>query len=505
MFELRELHRPYPGLRPFESNELPLFFGREAHVSRLIDILQRQRFLAVIGPSGAGKSSLVRAGLLPALALGWPGDVSDWRIAELRPGDRPLRRLAEALLAPDVLGREFGAFGEEGSAEQPDASQAPLIEAELRAGPQALASLVADAMRQRPGQPPFNLLVLVDQFEELFRYAELGANQGDEAELFVNLLLAPQQAGAPAAARVHVALTMRTDSLHECARFLDLPEAINHGQYLVPRLKPDELRRAIIEPARVFEGQVQDAVVQALLRDVHRAPDELPMLQHALSRMWDLASRRNDAHPCITPEDADKAGGLNNALSRHANLIFESLSEADQALADALFRAITGQPDASTPDTRRPQRLDQISRFAGLKPALWPQFEPVLRAFAAEGANFLHFAEPLAADTVVDISHEALIRQWDRLRALVDWEAALAAQYRRWRDRSEHRRREGGELLTRADLTAALAWRRGDAALGPTVGKLLDGSSVRRPQLPSADWAAILKRRPSSARWTSDV
>ena len=169
MFEPREPHRPYPGLRPF---------GREAHTSRLIDILHRERFLSVVGPSGAGKSSLVRAGLLPALALGWPGEVSDWRIAELRPGDRPLRRLAEVLLKPEVLGRELGEFDTASidsdsaatttaTAASPEPSTlAALLEADLRAGPTALAELVADADRARPGQPPFHLLVLVDQFEE---------------------------------------------------------------------------------------------------------------------------------------------------------------------------------------------------------------------------------------------------------------------------------------------------------------------------------------------------
>jgi WD40 repeat protein len=511
MFEPRELHYPYPGLRPFDACELPLFFGREAHVSRLIEILHSKRFLSVVGPSGSGKSSLVRAGLLPALAMGWPGELSDWRMAIMRPGDRPLRRLAEALLRPDVLGTELGAlgYGEQGQVTEP-ANLPALIEGALRGPAQALADLVTDADRHRGPQPAFNLLVLVDQFEELFRFADQGQRQVDEAEAFVQLLLAAARAGQGAALRIHVVLTMRTDALHECARFMDLPEAINQGQYLVPRLKQDELRRAITEPARVFEGQVQPEVVDLLVRQVQNAPDELPMLQHALSRMWHSASQRNAAHPRINPDDLRTSGGVDAALSKHANEIFNSLPPDQQALADVLLRAITGRADGNQADTRRPQRLGAIATFAGLPASDGPRFEPVLRAFAAEGANFLSFGEPLGPDTVVDISHEALIRQWDRLRALAAWEADLAEQYRRWRNRCDDHRTRGGTLLEGADLAAALAWQSGQGEADPVCGRLVpgggaqgtggtsgtsgagagDGGNVARTFAPHADWAA---------------
>src|SRR5215510_7068042 len=109
MPEVFEVTAPYPGLRPFEQHEAEIFFGRENHVDRLLEILQRTRFLAVIGPSGCGKSSLVRAGMLPALAAGWLGTGSDWRIVVMRPGDQPMRRLARRLLEPTALGRELGA------------------------------------------------------------------------------------------------------------------------------------------------------------------------------------------------------------------------------------------------------------------------------------------------------------------------------------------------------------------------------------------------------------
>jgi hypothetical protein len=138
---LRMPSRPYPGLRPFEESEAGIFFGREQHRNRLLEILQRRRFLAVIGPSGSGKSSLVRAGLLPILPLGAIGTGSKWRVATLRPGYRPLRSLAEELLKPEVLGRELAADlkpGDHGAA-------VALIEAALRRGRHSLLDLVTRA------------------------------------------------------------------------------------------------------------------------------------------------------------------------------------------------------------------------------------------------------------------------------------------------------------------------------------------------------------------------
>src|ERR1044071_5032922 len=102
MWEYRPTERPYPGLRPFEPWEADIFFGRETHTDRLLDILQREHFVSVTGPSGSGKSSLVRAGLLPALPLSAIGTGSGWRIAIMRPGDQPLASLARAVLADDA-------------------------------------------------------------------------------------------------------------------------------------------------------------------------------------------------------------------------------------------------------------------------------------------------------------------------------------------------------------------------------------------------------------------
>jgi WD40 repeat protein len=457
MLERPEVSRPYPGLRPFEWYEDEVFFGRETHIDRLLEILQRERFLAVLGPSGAGKSSLVRAGMLPALAAGWLGSGSDWRIAILRPGDRPIRRLAEALVQPDTLGEEL-------QAQDGALPAAALVEAELHRGPLGLVHLVADAARVAGGAPQrWNLLVLVDQFEEIFRYRLAGSAQADEAEAFVNLLLACRTSEA---VRIHVALTMRTDFLGHCVRFLEMPEAINRAQYLTPRLTRAELESAIRDPARVFGGEVAPELVNQLINSLSHDFDQLPLLQHALARMWERARERSLAVPMLTIDGLAGLGGLAEALSAHAEQVLATLTPGQQRWAEALFRAITvreGSGDGAR-NVRRPQRLDEIARVAECQ---WQELVPVVRAFAQEGVNFLSHSQPLSADSVIDMSHEALIRQWERLRGWAGDEAERASEYRRWRDRALGRV-EGGELLSGADLARAVAWRDGSEGWRPS-------------------------------------
>jgi WD40 repeat protein len=471
--ERPDVAAPYPGLRPFEANEAEIFFGRETHTDRLLGILQRERFLAVIGPSGCGKSSLVRAGMLPALTAGWLGTGSQWRVAILRPGDQPVRRLARALLHPGALRAELSGSTSASSDDAVDQTL-PLIEAELRRGPLGLLHLVKDARSRGDGTlstgaspAAFNLLVLIDQFEELFRYTERGTAQADEADVFVDLLLRTR---AEPGALIFIAITMRTDFLGHCVRFLELPEAINRGQYLTPRLTRDQLQEAIVGPARIFGGTVTADVANELINQI-TGPitlgfDQLPILQHALARMWESASRTNPQSPTIGRSELDEIGGVAQALDRHAENIWATLSPKQQEAAEHLFRSITERSRADisegSRDVRRPQTLKQIAAAA---PSAWSweDFRPVVEAFSRQDVNFLTYVPPLDANTRIDISHEALIRHWRRLHGWVEEEGERAAEYRRWRERA------GGELLTGRDLVRALAWRAGDGRWKPTA------------------------------------
>lgn len=469
MFEYADIPCPYPGLRPFEPHEGEIFFGREAHTDRLLEILQRERLLAVIGPSGCGKSSLVRAGLLPALAGGRLGTGSHWRLALMRPGGQPVLALAQALLAPHALGPELGQGPASETARPGLATTTPedatpdaaLLAADLRLGTTGRQRVLAQAQARRLAQagttdtlPTLNLLILADQFEELFTYQTAGADPR-EASTFVDLLLAARgEAVAPGGIRVVVALTMRTDFLGHCVQFAELPEAINRAQYLTPRLKREEMRAAITGPAQLFGGAVDAAFAEQIIDAVGADSDQLPLLQHALGRWWREAERRNAEAPQITPALTATVGDVGSALNTHAEEVFAQLSAAEQQACEALLRAITAGRE-SADAVRRPQRLEDIARWSGL-PA--PALRAVAERLAAPEVSFVHVGHELGDACVIDLTHEALMRQWQQLQDWVSSELAHGQGWRRWQARAvEHHAGQAG-LLTGADLARALEW-----------------------------------------------
>jgi MoxR-like ATPase len=196
---------PYPGLRPFEVDESHLFFGRDEQIDELLQRLHATRFLAVVGPSGCGKSSLVRAGMIAALGAGFMVAAgARWQITIMRPESHPMHSLAKALVGQAGIGAE--------EAEKEIATG--FLEATLRRGPLG----VVEALRDTPLPAATNLLILVDQFEEIFRFEREGGR--DEADAFVSLLLATaRQQEVP----VYVVITMRSDFFGDCAIFEGLP------------------------------------------------------------------------------------------------------------------------------------------------------------------------------------------------------------------------------------------------------------------------------------------
>ena len=473
MLDVRPVERPYPGLRPFEPWEAAIFFGREEHTDRLQEILKREHFLCVTGPSGCGKSSLVRAGLLPALPLGAVGTGSSWRFAIMRPGDRPIFSLAQALLEPQAFGQELRYLppGQSDFTEQ-------AVEAELWRGSLGFISLVTDA-KQHTDDKDCNLLLLVDQFEEIFTYAEAGARQADEADAFIDLLLHARNARE---SRIFVVLTMRTDFLGNCVRFLDLPEAINRSLYLTPRLTRDQLTQAMSGPARTFGGDLDPVLANELVNAVANDPDQLPVLQHALARMWDRAIATGQCGPTLRLADLADVGGVSKALSQHADEVLATLTPEQQLDAEWLFRAITDQRSAEAGGqmVRRPQSLQRIGVWSS-RP--WEAFIPVLKAFADPQVNFLTYPgqpdEPAqGANTVVDISHEALMRQWGTLKNWIAREAEAGQAYRdllaRARGEAENKR----ALLYGRDLENALKWSQEGLQFGVTP---TSAASVAKP------------------------
>ena len=445
---------PFPGLRPFREDEAYLFFGRENQVDVMVDKLANTRFLAVVGTSGSGKSSLVNCGLRPALRQGLMANAgAAWRMAQFRPGSDPIRAMAHALGRDEVLFREDA---EEGL------SPTEIIEITLRMSKLGLI----DIFEQTRLDEGLNLLVAVDQFEELFRYRHLdGAKQENdqrvsgEAFAFVNLLLeATQQKVCP----IFVVLTMRSDFLGDCAQFPGLVEAINAGLYLVPRMTRDERRVAIDGPVRVAGAEIASVLLTRLVNDVGDNPDQLSILQHALNRTWAHWQDEGREKEPLHLRHYEAIGTMAQALDQHAEQAYAELgSQRLQQVCERLFKALTDK--ATDPrGVRRPTKLNELSTLSG---ATAEEVTKVIDVFRNPNRAFLMppAGEKLTGETVIDISHESLMRIWRRLDTWAEEEREflignqqLKQELRDWEKATDTDK--SAALLTGPRLNRARGW-----------------------------------------------
>jgi hypothetical protein len=275
--------RPFIGLRPYEYSDRKYFFGRDDELDVLELQVKRDRFVALVGRSGCGKSSLVSAGLRPRLEK-----VADhrWCWIEIRPGEAPIRELAVGLA---------GLTGEAGDLSEAWADRFELVLTKSSFGIGEALGLIP-ALRESKSS---RVLLFVDQFEELFRFANLAsersfdsttaAERRDEATQFVRLLLTAMKSPL---VPIHTIASIRSDFIGDCARFHGLPEAVSRSQFLVPDMTRDQREDVIRGPVQLAGGQIDPGLVQRALNDTNDDPDQLPNLQHAMMRCWERALHR---------------------------------------------------------------------------------------------------------------------------------------------------------------------------------------------------------------------
>lgn len=431
---------PFPGLRPFRSDEHHLFFGREEQTAALLQLLRTNRFLAVVGTSGSGKSSLVRAGMIAELHGGTMTQAgSTWEVMLLRPGGSPIENLARAFADAQLYDPD-------------DHSTLPRLLATLNRSRFGLVEAMKQSDAFKPGA---NLLVVVDQFEELFRFRQQGVDSEETAAAFVNLLLT---ASAQSECSIYVTITMRSDYLGDCSEIPGLAEAVNHSEYLIPRLLRDQKRDAIEKPIGVGGAKISPLLVQRLLNEVGDDPDQLPVLQHALMRMWDVWSADSTNHRPIDMGDLEATGGLGAALSHHADEIYNSLpNDRHRSACERIFKTLT-EKGSDNRGIRRPTRLAQLEAIAASDMST---VTAVLDAFRGSGVTFLMPGTEVALTdrTVLDLSHESLMRGWQRLRGWVEDEAQSARVFRRLSDTARLWKEGHAGLFRDPDLQIALSWR----------------------------------------------
>lgn len=429
---------PYVGLRPFYAEESLLFFGRDEQTLELLQRLHKHHFVAVVGSSGCGKSSLLRAGLIPSLKGGYLVDDSDqWLIAIMKPGQSPLYNMAESILKQIDSKTKSGKISE-------------LVTKIKEEGVDA----VLDVISPLRDANQTNFFLLVDQFEELFRFSmeKKNASRKDEAIDFVNIML---ELSSQETIPFYVVLTMRSDFIGDCAQFHGLPEAMNKSQYLVPRLNRRQLKMVIEGPARLYGGNFSSALSSKLLNQLGRTQDELPLLQHILMRVWEY-ELKTDKSGELDIDDYNSVGGLEKALSNHADEAINGMTEVEKGIAKEMFKALTAI-DENGRKIRRPLLLSDLQKLTG---ATDQQLESIIDHFIRDKRSFLILENAGdSGDKVIDISHESLIRQWDTLEEWVDEEAESASYYLQLAEATRLNKLEKKDLLTGSELQIALDWR----------------------------------------------
>ncbi|MGF1638467.1 MAG: High-affnity carbon uptake protein Hat/HatR [Cyclobacteriaceae bacterium] len=436
---------PFPGLRPFKIEESHLFFGREGQSDEVLLKLSKNRFIGVIGPSGSGKSSFIYCGVLPILYGGFLTEISpNWEVVVSRPGAGPIENLAQSLLEHEIDYKEADAEKRQ--------IKKTIVTTLLRSSSLGLVEAILQSRRSEDK----NYLILIDQFEELFRFKEHGdASMVNEALAFVNLLIeAINYSDAP----IYVAITMRSDFIGECAQFSDLTKKINDSHYLIPQMTREQKRRAIIGPVAVGGSTITQRLVQLLLNDLGDTADQLPILQHALMRTWSYW--QNNQEYSDEPLDIrhyEAIGTMSEALSMHANEAYDELDDTQKIVCEKIFKAITEKRGDSF-GVRRPTRLGDIAAITEVSEA---DVIEVIDKFREPSRSLLTpaYSVPLNSQSMIDISHESLMRIWIRLKNWVDDESEAVQMYLRLSEAAAMYQVGKAALWRPPDLQLALNWK----------------------------------------------
>lgn len=434
---------PYRGLQVFDVEHAPFFFGREALTEWLLNALGPQktpgggetsgvysgnenRFLGIIGASGSGKSSLARAGLMAALKQGKLPGSDAWPMAIFRPGADPLESLVTALTDIARL----------------NPSDALRLQDDLATRESLLHLTIRMALRDAP--PDRRAVILVDQFEEVFTLCQ---NETLRRGLIENLVYAATLADG----KTIVVLTLRADFYGKCADYPGLAAALSDHQLLVGGMTPEELRLAIERPAQLAGGEFEPGLVDVLLKDMRDQPGGLPLLQFALLELWRQRTGRR-----LTQAAYTAIGGVEGALEKRAETVFQQFTEAEQQLCRQIFLRLTQSGEGVEATKRRVVMIELLP--AKGDPT---KIEAVVQRLAVADARLITI-EGKGADAgerVIEVAHEALIRGWKRLKGWLNedrefllWRQRLHTSVEEWKriDHDESVLLRGG-LLAEAE------------------------------------------------------
>lgn len=502
---------PYTGLRSFTEEESLYFKGRDYQVDQITALLEQNKFLMVTGASGEGKSSLIYAGLIPNARAGFfKARYTNWVVADFRPERSPVKNMAAALAdkfekntatVETELNRGFSSLIDlyTNSAfytDEDDPAWKNLSDTEKR-----------DRKRKAA-----NLMVIVDQFEEFFTNPENYHNEipSQDSQIVVNLILETARIAIKRNIPVYIVCTMRSDYIGQCSAFRGLPEYIGFSQFFVPRLKRKDLKQVIEEPAILSGNRISQRLIERLVYDIAEGVDQLPILQHALSQVWRAAANGQEEMDLIhyamvggmpagelpdeeqerfeswfsaLPDSQKKfyrETGLNKIIEIHASTLYEnawefynekhpekplSQHDAKRIIVNA-FCCLTKIDNSRA--VRNRMTLGEITEIINTPEFTADVVGEVINIFRKEGNSFVRpfitddpASQNLTTETVLDITHESLIRNWSKLTRWAEKEFDFYSTYLDFRKQLNRWKQSGkssGFLLPIGPLTYFENW-----------------------------------------------
>ncbi len=451
---LPEPENPYKGLRAFQTVDVRDFFGRERLIQQLIKRMGEHdrlaRFLAVVGPSGSGKSSAVKAGLVPAL---WRGDLPSserWFVVEMVPGAHPLDELEIALSR--VAANQAGNLRDH-------------LERDARGLVRAAGLILPDDGSE--------LVVIVDQLEEAFTLVADEAQRVHFLDLLYTAVTDPRS-------RVRVVITLRADFYDRPLHYPEFGELMRSRMETILPLSADELEAAIVQPTARVGVSFEPGLVATITADVHYQPGALPLLQYALTELFEQRSQRT-----LTLSAYRALGGATGALAKRADALYHEQDDAGQEVIRQMFlRLVTFGEDAR--DARRRVARSELLAVAGGE----DRMEDAIDAYAAYRLLTLDH-DPVTRSPTVEIAHEAILREWERLRSWlteshedIRQQRLLAAAAADWLQAGK----DASYLLRGARLELFAGWvAEAKLALTPEERAFLDTSLTERQREETAE------------------
>ena len=472
---------PYPGLRSFTEEESLYFKGRDQQIDQISSLLEQKKFLMVTGASGEGKSSLIYAGLVPNARAGFfKAKYSNWVVVDFRPERSPVKNMAVALadkfdFAPAFVETEL----RRGYSSLIDLYTNSSFYADEE--DESWNTFSFDEQKQKKRQSS-NLLILLDQFEEFFTNPENFYNEApsQDAQVVVNLVLETARIALKRNLPVYIVCTMRSDYIGQCSAFRGLPEYIGFSQFFVPRLKRMDLKLVIEEPAILSGNRITQRLIERLVYDLAEGIDQLPILQHALSQIWlsaDHGRQEMDlihyamvgGMPAFELPDEDQVRfsawlsslpeykksyfadtSLQKIIEIHANSLYESawdfyqsknpskpITRQESKRIIAMAFACLTKIDHSRA-VRNRMSLAEITAIINIPHIDATTVGQVLNIYREEENAFVRpfktedpDTHSISPDSVLDITHESLIRNWNKL---IQWANKEFEYYSTWLD-----------------------------------------------------------------------